>query len=340
PLHYVQNDRVIGLIRDIERADADLRHYETDPETRYRIFREALAQNAYGTASIEGNPLTLEEVESLLVKAPTPDNTIEPDEREILNFARFMEEIDRRPVPRTVDDIVTMHEQHFQGVLEKRGRLKERPNFIGRRADHKVVYVPSRPEEVPPELQAALDWLHEAPEHPLVKATVFFHEFQSIHPFPDGNGRLGRLLFMLYLYHEGYTGIRYAPIDYTVNRDRDDYWHMLDEGRRHDWDRTPWVQYNLTLLGEAYRTALDRFLFQRRLPATLNERQRRIAEWFATMNRGAPERRMKLADVHAAFPYAARRTLTKDLRVLVDAGVLEKEGELKGTRYRMTRTSP
>jgi Fic family protein len=162
-------------------------------------MRESLARNAYGTASIEGNPLTLEEVSSLLAKGWTPDNVVEPDEREVLRYARIVADIDAHPIQRHVAEIDRLHAHYFDGVLDEPGHLKTKPNFIGERSTRTAVYIPTPPEDTKKEMQALLDWVHDAVEHPLVKASVFFHEFQSIHPYLDGNGRLGRLLVTILL---------------------------------------------------------------------------------------------------------------------------------------------
>lgn len=327
-------------LRAIERLDQDLGRLAIDDATRRRLLRDALARNAYGTASIEGNPLTLEEVESLLARGLTPNQVREPEEREILRHAELLQQIDELAPPRSVADVNRLHLLYFDGILERSGRLKTRPNFIGTRPARVVVYLPTAPRATPHELQALLHWTHGAPEHPLVKASLFFHEFQSIHPYPDGNGRLGRLLTTQLLYHWGYRGVRYALLDYAANQDRDAYYAALNEGRRHEWDRTPWLTYHLRLIRTAYETTSHRLLLLDRLPATLNERQFRVAEWFARLTREHPRLEVKFNDVHAAFPVLPRRTLTYDLGVLVGAGVLARTGERKATRYRFGLSKP
>ena len=219
-------------VEAVARADQDLARFEVSDGEAHRILRDALTRNAYGTASIEGNPLTLAEVESLLAVGPTPERALVPDEQEILAYAALVRDLDRVPVPRTTAEVAALHARLFAGIVPDAGRFKARPNFIGRRGTREVVYVATPPDRVEAELQAALDWLHAAPEHALVRAVVFFHEFQSIHPFTDGNGRLGRALTTIFLWHAGYRGVRYAHVDYAFNEDRETYYAKLDEARR------------------------------------------------------------------------------------------------------------
>lgn len=322
-------------LRAIERADEDLRHLALDRDESRRLLEEALTRNAYGTASIEGNPLTLDEVESLLARGPTPENLVRPDEREILNHVAFMEQLEDHPLPRRAEDLKGLHAALFAGVLPDAGTFKTTANFIGRHRDRAVVYVPTRPEHVVAETEMAFQWLHDADHHPLVKAAVFFHELQGIHPFRDGNGRSGRALNTLLLHHWDYRGIRYALLDFEFNADRDGYYGTLAEVEQGDWDFTPWVTYFIRLLRRTFEDAVRRRLFHERLPPDLNDRQVRVAEWFAKMDRGRPGRWLKFNDVHASFPHVAERTLRRDMAFLRDAGVLRMEGERKGARYQV-----
>lgn len=332
---YKLSAAVFQKLRSIERADQQLGITTMDAYKIRRVLSDAMARNAYGTASIEGNPLSLDEVENLLERGPTPDALVHPDEREIINYAAVIQEIETYPIPRTVDDVCRLHARLFDGVLEDAGRFKKAPNFIGKRPEYEVVFVPTRPEHVHIELRNALDWVHEADEHPLIRIAVFFHEFQSIHPFRDGNGRCGRALSTLLLHHFGYPGVRFALVDYEFNEDRDSYYQSLAQVERTGFDYTNWIAYFTEVLNRTFEGALDRLLFNQELPSTLNDRQVHLAQWFARLNREHPHRRVKFNDIHAAFPLVAERTLKRDLARLRTTGVLEMEGERKASRYRM-----
>lgn len=336
---YVVAPAVYDDLRAIERADQELRRFRPGAARARRILDDALSRNAYGTASIEGGPLTLEEVESLLARGPTPDTLERPEEREILNYARVVETLPQRAPPATVADVRALHRELFEGVLPDAGELKARPNFIGRRPAHEVVFVPTMPERVETELAQALAWQREAAEHPLVKAMVLFHEVQGIHPFRDGNGRAGRALTTLLLHHSGYQGVRYALVDYRFNADRDAYYRNLSVVERSGWDYSPWLVYMARVLRETFADALGRLLLDRELPPGLNDRQRKVAEWFARLDRERAGRRVKFNDVHAAFPTVAPRTLKRDLAALRDEGVVVLEGERKASRYHFARRS-
>lgn len=331
PPRYAVTAQVHECLRQIERHDHELARTRLDAVEVRRLAERALVRNAWGTASIEGNPLTLHEVESLLARQPTPDAQTLPEEREILNTAAFLERLEDEPLPRRARDVLRLHARLFDGVLPDAGEFKRVANFVGRKADKLVVYVPTPPERVEAELDAALAWVHEAPEHPLVRAMVFFHEFQAIHPFRDGNGRAGRALHALLLHHGGYRGARMATVDAAFNEDRDGYYGALAAAEV-EWDRTPWLAYMAHVTRDAYGEAVQRLLFAEGLPKELNERQILVAEWFARVARG---RRVKFADVHAAFPTVPARTLKRDLAALREAGVVRMEGARKAAAYEL-----
>lgn len=326
---FRDSQRIQNAIRRIERLDQDLHHYEATSEATRRLLRTSLARNAFGTASIEGNPLTLADVESLLKAAPKPDD-VEADEREILNWIDFMAN-PPEAFPENVEDVLRLHARLFSGVMRDAGRLKTTQNFIGAK-DRTVVFIPTTPAKTPRELTALLAWVQEAPLHPLLRAAIFFHEFQGIHPFRDGNGRTGRALFTWFLHASGYSGIRYAPVDYAFNADRDPYYATLAEVERNGYEYTPWVEYLLGVMLRAYEDAIRTFKVRQEHPH-LPERQAALVEYFVRIQSWNRKRRVKFNDVHAAFPHVARRSLQRDLAALVEADVVAREGERKGTVY-------
>lgn len=333
PPTYAVEPPVHERLRAIERADQDLRGRSIGAREAKRLAERALARNAWGTASIEGNPMTLVEVESLLARQATPDAATLPTEREILNMANLLAGLESWRIPRTISEVLDLHAFLFDGVLPDAGDLKEVGNVVADRRTMEVVYVPTPPARVEEELRDALRWLLYAPEHPLVKAMVFFHELQAIHPFRDGNGRVGRALHAIILHQWGYPGVRLATLDASFNEDREGYYGALLEAER-GWDRTPWLRYVAGVTSDAFAEAVRSALLAGEVPAGLNDRQATLAEWFAR-RRGASA--VKFADVHAAFPAVPERTLKRDLAALREARVVRMEGERKGASYRLAR---
>ena len=332
PPRYALTRQHFDRLRQIEELHARLAHFGLTTAARHLLWREALTRNAYGTASIEGNPLSLSDVESLLARTPGPTTGILPEEREILNYVGIVEDIDHHPPPSSIRELEKLHAELFAGVLEDCGRLKTQVNFVGTRPANEVVYLPTEPHRVRAELDHLLRWYQTEPEHALVRILLFHHEFEAIHPFRDGNGRLGRLVLTLQLYHGGYPSARYAPIDFMVNDDRSAYYRALAAVQK-SWERTPWLSYGLDLLQRAFSAALERFQFRGGIADTVNERQAGVAEWLRRLTREHADLRVKLNDVHAAFPTIPLRTLQQDLAHLVKARIFERQGTRKAATY-------
>lgn len=331
---FKDSQKLQSLLRSIERLDQDLGHYEATSEARERLLRASLARNAFGTASIEGNPLTMQDVETLL--EVNPQGKVEPDEREILNWRSYMQQLDVVGWPATAAGVNALHKRLFAGVMRDAGRPKTQQNYVGRE-DGMVIFVPSPPDAAPGELAALLTWTLKAPLHPLIRASIFFHEFQGIHPYRDGNGRLGRALFTSFLHAEGYRGIRYAPVDYAFNADREPYYEGLAEVEHNGYDYTPWIHYLLGVMQHAYQDALRTFQVRQANPS-LPERQAAIVEHFVRLQSWNANRRVKFNDMHNAFPHVPRRSLQRDLAKLVEVGILQSAGELKARTYHLPRT--
>jgi Fic family protein len=187
-----------------------------------------------------------------------------------------------------------------------------------------------------------LEWTQSSDGvHPVVRAAILHHEFESIHPFRDGNGRTGRALTPMVLRDWGYRAIGLAPLDFLIHRDRTEYYAQLsavERSGRMEYSR--WVEFFVRIAHEAYRDAVDRMLFQATLPHRFSARQRAIAEWFALWRRQDPSRFLKFNDIQHAFPEIPTRTLKRDLAGLREATVLATTGVLKGTRYRLRQVEP
>jgi Fic family protein len=342
--HYELSAATRDRIAAIERMDAKLAELEVDEATAVRVYREALAKNAYGTASLEGNRHTLQEVHDLLAAQSDPIDS-DPEEREIINFADLMQRIDAIDVPLTVAEMNQLHGVLFKGVLKDAGQLKEHQNYLvlrerGGALSRKAAFVPTPPERVELELQNTLDWFHTSKEPALVRSLIFLQECLAIHPWRDGNGRLSRLVATLMLYHAGMRGIRYATVDYAINHDRHPYYGNLAEADRAQGDFTSWLDYLVGVVHSAYRHAVEAFLFAQALPGNLNERQRAVAEWFAGLALAARARPVKFSVVQGRFKTIPGRTLQLDLKILSDLKVVEAKGVGKGRTYQLNRSRP
>ncbi len=142
--------------------------------------------------------------------------------------------------------------REIHGVLRSRGRGAEKnpgefrrsQNWVGGSRPGTAIYVPPPANEVHSCMSALERWLHDKPQRtpPLMKAALSHVQFETIHPFLDGNGRVGRLLVTLILCVEGVLQEPLLYLSLYLKQHRDEYYDLLDRVRREgDWER--WLTF-------------------------------------------------------------------------------------------------
>ncbi len=164
----------------------------------------------YDTNRIEGSTLTYEETADLIEHRISPRSKPMADIRETELHAALMRRLLDHPEPIDLPHLLAWH----RGIF---GETK--PQFAGRIRDFEVrigrsKHIPPPPLEVRPMLIELLRWVHRHAEevHPIQRAAAFHFRFENIHPFGDGNGRIGRIAMNMLLHERGYPmlNIRYG----------------------------------------------------------------------------------------------------------------------------------
>lgn len=149
----------------------------------------------HGSLAIEQNTLTLEQVTAVLngkqVLAPPKDIA------EVKNAYEIYERLDELD-PYSVDDLLTAHGIMTRGLVDESGVFRSKPVGVVDQEGH-VLHFGTLPQYVPDLVVELLDWVKDSDIHILIRSCVFHYEFELIHPFADGNGRVGRLWHTLLL---------------------------------------------------------------------------------------------------------------------------------------------
>ena len=208
--------------------------------------------------------------------------------------------------------------------------------MINQQGEQVVLFDPTPPYLVKPEMQAAIEWAHEQLEkgeiHPLLVIANFIFEFLAIHPFRDGNGRISRALTNMLLLKAGYSYIPYVSLDEIIEKTRSEYYLALRATQKNHKtaceDITPWVNYLLNALVE--QTDRARELMEHDQPEKLlSEKQMQIYRLF---DRG---KEIGIAEVVALLKgKTPRATIKQALSRLVRLKLLEPIGQARSTRYK------
>jgi Fic family protein len=180
--------------------------------------------------------------------------------------------------------------------------------------------------EVPPLMRELVEWLRsEEAVHPVLVAGIAQFQLVHIHPFVDGNGRTSRLLSTLCLYRMGYDFKRLFTISEYYDRDRAAFYAALQGVRQADMDLTGWLEFFVTGLATQLREVRARGEQAIRIDVLanrhgLNARQAMLVGTFLERTS------LTLADVELLLPGMARRTLQRDLKRLVELGLVNETG--------------
>ena len=148
----------------------------------------------HSSLAIEHNSLSLEQVTAILEGKRVLGN---PNEIKEVQNAYEAYELMLRLNPLSVKDLLKAHKLMMQGLVPENGRFRSRG--VGIFAGKTLVHMAPPAEFVPEHIHNLFAWYKASKIHPLVKSAVFHYEFEFIHPFADGNGRMGRMWHSLLL---------------------------------------------------------------------------------------------------------------------------------------------
>ncbi len=221
------------------------------------IRLDALVRRAHFSTAIEGNPLTLPEVEALAGSQSIP--SADRAQREVLNYFAALRWIAKQPQERriTVGSILRLHRLLMAGLLpaSQVGMFKRSRNVI--MSAGRVVYEPPGPGAAGPGSEAFVQWLESAGRstHPIVASACAHYEMARLHPFMDGNGRAARALATWVLYHRGFDTQHLFAVDQYFKEDHQGYYRALQQVHEDREDVTSWVEYDaLAVLETLQRT--------------------------------------------------------------------------------------
>ena len=213
-------------------------------------------KEAVVTSQIEGTQATLRDV----LTFEATDRADRPDDvREVCNYVDALAHArgqlaDPRGLPLSIRLLCKAHRILMRGVRGENklpGEVRRSQNWIGGSRPGNARFVPPPPEEVPGALGALERWLHDDGDlPPLVRIGLAHVQFETIHPFLDGNGRIGRLLIALLVEHWGLLEQPLLYLSLAFRREQQEYYARL-AAVRSDGDWEGWIRFFLACVREA-----------------------------------------------------------------------------------------
>lgn len=280
PLPPVPSVRVQDLLHRLSAADQAVGRLDGIsillPDKNLFLYMY-VRKEAVLSSQIEGTQSTLDDL--LRFEALAAQGKLLDDIREVSNYVdAMMYGLDRlSTLPISLRLIREMHERLLQsgrGQTKNPGEFRRSQNWIGGTRPGNAIFVPPPHQEVMPSLEALETFIHDTVPNlpPLVKAGLIHVQFETIHPFLDGNGRLGRLLITLYLCSQKVLQLPLLYLSLYFKTRRADYYRLLQEVRESgSWEA--WLEF---FLDGVASTANEAFNAATRIHALIRQDRERI----------------------------------------------------------------
>lgn len=292
------------------------------------LQRDAKTRTTHSSTAIEGNPLTLEEVRALEEGRPVPEAG-ERARREILNQLaglRFVEKNqNKREITRA--DLLCLHKIIASDVMDQGAAGSYRNLEV--RVGH---YFPPPAKTVPQLMKEYLEWWNQKAKEwsPVISSAILHYRFEDIHPFGDGNGRMGRAIALWELYRRGFDTHHIFSVDEIYWENRARYYTQLDSVRQNKGVLSGWLEYAAEVLHLTLERVLERVerlaIKGRGGKISLTPKQEKLLHLLRDKGGLFPGEIWKALGV-------TKQGAVKILKPLLDAGWIQRIGTRKSGKY-------
>jgi Fic family protein len=240
---YTITSKMVNFISEISQELVRIEHNEKSGITP-RLRKKNLIKTLAGTLAIEGNHLGEEKITALLDGKRVLGTITELAEVEgAINTYKQLEHYQ----PNQIEHLLKAHKTLMKGILSDAGEFRQGSVGVGN-------HVAPPAKRVAVLMQDLFQWLNHSDEHPLIQSCVFHYEFEFIHPFMDGNGRMGRLWQTLILYHWN-PAFSVIPTESCVRDHQQRYYDALESAGQAG-DSTKFIEFMLDIILIAIKSSV------------------------------------------------------------------------------------
>lgn len=333
-----------SLVSLVAQANAALARYDGILENMVNpalLLSPLTTQEAVLSSRIEGTQATLEEV---LEFEADPRRKIEPNKRadiqEIINYRQAMQHavelLEKRPLSlNLIRELHSILLDSVRGANKAPGEFRRIQNWIGPPgcSIEEATFVPPSPDMLPDALDNWEKYFHFDEKERLVQLAVIKAQFELIHPFIDGNGRIGRMLVPLFLYEKRLLSKPMFYLSAYLERNRELYYQRLNAiSEKNDWDG--WIRFFLTAVTDQ---AKDNTRKARAILDLYEEMKRRVPEITRSQYAIQAIDALFASPVFQSADFVRRSRIPKDsayrvLSELKQAGIVQDIREGRGRR--------
>lgn len=338
------------LLKRIARIDAAqevILNAPLVPAWERKFQQEAVNRSAHHSTKIEGNELSMKDVEKVLTGGRIQTRRIR-DIQEVINYRNAIQyisehfsEAERKMV--TEGNLKGVHKALTVDILPEnwRGRYRDKKAMEVDVVSGKTVFEAMSPAKLEKALHGFFFWYNsrEGKEwHPVIRAGILHYQITYIHPFVEANGRTARTMATLSLYNDGYDIKRFFSLDEYYDQDIEQYYRFLQTADK-TGDVTEWLEYFSDGLGEELNRIKERIValsrdraFKDRVGGqiALSERQIDIIKFVEKVGY------FQNKDFKALYPDLSDDTILRELKPLIEKKLIKKQGKTRGARYVLT----
>jgi Fic family protein len=341
---FKYTDKMVNQLLVINSAKEFIDNARIVPKWDIALRREAIIKGTHASTAIEGNPLTLSEVE-ILSKGRNVF-ALEKEKREVLNYINVLEHINRYIDKNKITErsILRLHKDLIKGTLDNHkfeGKYRDIQVFVGNRFTGEIHFTPPSVDNVSKMMKGLIKWINDKETdklNPPVAAGIIHYQIVYIHPFIDGNGRTARALATLILVLKGYNINRYFTLDDYYNGDRKAYYNALRVADISANDLSGWLEYFLEgfmisimqVKQKIMTLGFSKYSKKREKQIALTNREMKILELIYGKGRITSGDLQKLYGI-------TRQAVHKELRNMIKKGVIVMRGSGKTTYYTLNK---
>lgn len=232
--------KIIELISKISEKIGEINSLQNSPH-QIKLRKENRIKTIHSSLAIENNSLSLEQITAIIDGKRVLGN---PNEiKEVKNSIQAYDLL-LSLNPYNEKDLLKAHKLMMQDLVDRNG--KYRTDGVGIFDGEKVVHLAPPADRVPELMFDLFEWLKTSDVHPLIKSCVFHYEFEFIHPFQDGNGRMGRL-WQTVILKDWKEIFAWLPVEILIKENQKDYYKVL-KASDSEANSTKFIEFMLSLI--------------------------------------------------------------------------------------------
>lgn len=330
------DNEVLGLVAQIhEYKGKQALFLKQKPATLEKLVEIAKIQSTESSNKIEGIVTTAVRIKQLCDQKTTPRNR---DEEEISGYRDALSLIHEsyEYIPIKSSYILQLHQVLYR--YSQRGiggRFKNTQNYITeiKESGEQIVrFMPLDPFETPTAIEKMCESFNRETDaceiDPLILIPAFIVDFLCVHPFNDGNGRMSRLLTTLLLYRAGYVVGKYVSLESKIEKTKESYYKALGKSDI-NWnngknDLTPFIKYILGTVLAAYRDFEQRVILVEDKASAIDLVRNAVNNTIGKFTK---------SDIMELVPSVGKTSVENSLKILIEEGVIGRDGKGKATFY-------